>query len=159
MHALQQHALDYLQHHSVMSLATFGPEGVWAAAVFYVNHGFTLYFLSAPTSRHCRNLEAAGRVAATIQEQYTDWRQIMGVQLEGEAVRITGPEQAAAVRWYGQKFPILADPASAPGEIVRALERIAWYRIRITRLYFIDNSQGLGHRDEVPLAMSSGEFR
>jgi hypothetical protein len=151
MRALQRHALDYLQRHSVMSLATFGPAGVWAAAVFYVNDSFTLYFLSTPTSRHSRNLEAAGRVAATIQEQYTDWREIMGIQLEGEAVRIAGPEQAAAALRYGEKFPILANLAAAPREIVRALERVAWYRIRPTRLYLIDNSQGLGHRDEVPL--------
>lgn len=156
---LRRQALDFLQRHSVMSLATVGREGVWAAAVFYVNDGFTLYFLSAPTSRHSRNLEAAGQVAATIQTQETDWRRIMGIQLEGEAARIPGPEQAAAVLRYGQKFPIIANLAAAPHEIVRAFERIAWYRLRPTRLYLIDNAQGLGHRDEVPLARIIHEGR
>jgi hypothetical protein len=153
---LKQQALDYLQRHRVLTLATAGPEGVWAAAVFYVSDGFTLYFLSAPTSRHARNLETTGRVAATVQEDYADWREIRGIQLEGEAARIAGAEEAAAVLRYGQKFPVVAHLASAPREIARAFERIRWYRIRPTRLYFIDNSQGLGHRDEVPL--EPGEF-
>jgi uncharacterized protein YhbP (UPF0306 family) len=151
MNSAQRHALDYLQRHRVLSLATLGPEGIWAAAVFYVNDGFTLYFLSAPTSRHCRNLEIAPRVAATIQEEYSDWREIRGIQLEGEAFRIAGPEQAAALLRYGQKFPLVANLATAPREIVSAFERIAWYKILPTRLYLIDNSRGLGHRDEVSL--------
>ena len=151
MISVQCRALDYLQHHRVLNLATFGPEGIWAAAVFYVNDGFTLYFLSAPTSRHSRNIENTLRVAATIQDEYSDWREIKGIQLEGEAVRITGPEQAAAVLRYGLKFPIIANLASAPHEIVTAFERVAWYRILPTLLFFIDNSQGLGHRDEVSL--------
>jgi uncharacterized protein YhbP (UPF0306 family) len=152
MISVQCQALNYLQHHKVMSLATVGPEGVWAAAVFYVNDGFTLYFLSAPTSRHSRNLEAKGRVAATIQEDYNDWREIKGIQLEGEAVRLAGSEQAAAMLRYGEKYPIVSKLATAPREIVRAFERVAWYRIRPARLYLINNAQGLGHRDEVPLA-------
>jgi hypothetical protein len=151
MSSMQRHALDYLQRHRVLNLATSGPEGIWAAAVFYVNDGFTLYFLSAPTSRHSRNIEIMPRVAATIQEEYADWREIQGIQLEGEAARIVGLDQSAAVRHYGQKYPIVANLASAPSEIVRAFERVAWYRLRPDRLYFIDNSQGLGHRDEVPL--------
>jgi uncharacterized protein len=151
MTSVQDHVLNYLQRHGVLNLATFGPEGIWAAAVFYVNDGFTLYFLSSPTSRHSRNIEIAPRVAATIQGEQGDWREIKGIQLEGKAVRITGPEQAAAALRYGQKFPVVANLASAPHEIVRALERVAWYKILPTLLYFIDNSQGLGHRDEVSL--------
>jgi uncharacterized protein YhbP (UPF0306 family) len=35
-------ALDYLAEHRVMTLATQGPEGLWAADVFDVNNGTTL---------------------------------------------------------------------------------------------------------------------
>jgi len=151
MTSIQHRALDYLQRHRILSLATFGPEGIWAAAVFYVNDGFRLYFLSAPASRHSRNLQVAPQVAGTIQGESGDWREIKGIQLEGEAVRIAGPEQAGAVLRYGRKFPVVANLASAPPEIVRAFERVVWYRILPTRLYLIDNSRGLGHRDEVCL--------
>lgn len=149
--SLTEKALAYLREHHVMTLATTGPEGAWAAAVFYVNDGFNLHFLSAPTSRHSLNLEANPGVAAAIQEDYRDWRKVKGIQLEGQARRIEGAEQAAAALRYGLKFPVVGDLAQAPVEIVEAMSRIIWYRLTPRRLYFIDNSLGLGHRDEVPL--------
>ncbi len=144
-------ALAYLRDHNVMTLATSGAQGLWAAAVFYVNDGFTLYFLSAPTSRHSLNIESQSTVAVTIQEDYRDWREIKGIQLEGAARRIEGAEQAAALVRYGAKFPVVGNLAQAPAEILQAMSRIVWYRVAPTRLYFTDNSLGLGHRDEIPL--------
>ncbi len=141
-------ALAYLESHNVMTLATSGPEGPWAAAVFYVTDGFTFYFLSSPRSRHSLNVAAEPRVAATVQEDYGDWGEIKGIQLEGEAYRIEGAERAAAGERYGGKFPVIRDPEQ---EIARALDKIAWYRLEPRRLYLIDNSLGLGHRDEVPV--------
>ncbi len=151
MSLLRDTTLSYLQSHHVMTLATQGPAGLWAAAVFYVNNEFTLYFLSSPTSRHSQNIEASGRVAATIQEDTHDWRAIQGIQLEGRVERIGGEEQAWALLRYGQKFPLVGNLAAAPAEIVKAMSRIAWYKITPERLFFVDNSQGFGHRDEVPL--------
>lgn len=148
-------ALAYLQNHNVMTLATTGPEGLWAAAVFYVNNDFTLYFLSAPTTRHSQNIAAQPGVAATIQEDYKDWPEIKGIQLEGQAQRLEGVERAAAITRYGLKFPIVGNLAQAPAQIVKAMSKIAWYKVTPERLYFIDNSLGLGHRDEVPLYFSS----
>jgi uncharacterized protein len=150
MTSLRERTLAYLRDHNVMTLATTGPQGLWAAAVFYVNDGFTLYFLSAPTSRHSLNVETQPGISATIQEDYKDWRQIKGIQLEGEAKRIEGAEQAATIARYGLKFPIVGNLASAPAEIVKAMSRIVWYKVVPTQLYFIDNALGLGHRDEVP---------
>lgn len=151
--ALQEKVLAYLRHHNVITLATTGPEGLWAAAVFYVNHGFTLYFLSAPTTRHSRNIAAQPVVAATIQEDYKDWPEIKGIQLEGKAYRLEGAERAAAIRRYGVKFPIVGNLARAPAQIIKAFSKIAWYKVVPERLYFVDNSLGFGHRDEVPLLL------
>lgn len=134
-----------------MTLATTGLEGLWAAAVFYVNDRFSLYFLSAPTSRHSINIASHPRVAATIQEDYEDWPKIQGIQLEGQVERISAVEQASAVMRYGLKFPIIANLSRAPEEIVRAMDDIAWYKLIPDKFYFIDNSLGLGHRDEIPL--------
>jgi uncharacterized protein YhbP (UPF0306 family) len=142
-------ALDYLQRHNVLTLATTGPEGVWAAAVFYVNRGFTCYFLSAESSRHSRNIAQNPQVAATVQEDYGDWPDIKGVQMEGTVRLITGAERLAAIARYGAKFPVVGNLAAAPPEIIRAMQRVAWYRLEPTRLYFIDNSQGFGHREEI----------
>ena len=144
-------ALSYLEAHNVATLATTGPEGPWAAAVFYANTGFTLYFLSSPTSRHGRNIGGNAEAAATIQEDYSDWREIKGIQLEGQAKRLEGAERAEAEARFGAKFPRLVSPSLAPVAIARALRLVAWYELEPTRVYFVDNSRGFGHRDEIPL--------
>lgn len=141
-------ALDYLRGHNVMTLATNGPEGLWAAAVFYVSEGFTLYFLSALSSRHAQNMAAQPAAAVTIQEDYRHWPDIKGIQAEGYVLRLAGRAQAHAVGLYARKFPIIVD---APPPLSRALSRVKWYSFTPTRLYYIDNSAGFGHRDEIPL--------
>lgn len=146
--AVRRRALDYLQQHRVMTLATQGPHGIWAAALFYVNYAFTLYFLSAGHTRHARNLAAAPRAAATIQEEYEDWPEIKGIQLEGVVEVLADAAREEAERRYREKYPFLA---AADPSIQEALSRMNWYRLTPDRLYFIDNSRGLGHRDEVAL--------
>ena len=145
----RQQALGYLHGHHVLSLATQGGAGLWAAAVFYVSDGFTLYFLSSPASRHCLNLAQDPRVSATIQEDYADWPEIKGVQLEGNAREISGDEELHARKLYGGKFPVVGKLAQAPTAIVKAMAKVRWYKIVPERLYFIDNAAGFGHRDEI----------
>lgn len=141
-------ALDYLASHNVATLATCGADGPWAAAVFYVNEGFSLYFLSAPSTRHARHLAADARLAATIHEDYARWQDIKGIQLEGRAERLEGDAAAAACARYAQKFPFTL-PGAATEVLARALAKIAWYRLTPERLYLIDNSRGFGHREEL----------
>ena len=143
----RERALAYLEGHHVTTLGTFGPEGPWAAAVFYASEGFTLYFLSSPSSRHGRNLAAEPRAAATVQEDYRNWPEIKGIQLEGQAVVLDGDERDRAIDLYTRKFPMVARPAEA--RIREALARVAWYRLVSERVYFIDNALGFGHRDHV----------
>lgn len=142
---------DYLTDHHIMTLATQSAEGPWAAAVFYASEGCSLIFLSSPSSRHCLNLQRDSRCAATIQEDYRDWAQIKGIQLEGRVAPLEGDEARRAQQIYGAKFPIAGPLAKAPPAIVAALARVSWFRLTPTRLLFIDNSKGFGHRDEIRL--------
>lgn len=150
---LNERVQNYLQDHQVATLATHSGEDLWAAAVFYVNSGYTLYFLSSPTSRHCLNLGQRARVAVTINEDYADWLEIKGVQIEGIVSEISGKEEEMARRLYGQKFPVVGKLAQAPAAIVKALAKVRWYKVVPQRLYFIDNAVSLGHRDEVDLSL------
>jgi uncharacterized protein len=145
---VRQHALNYLTGHQVMTLATHGPQGLWAAAVFYASLNFDLYFLSAGHTRHAQNLTAEPRAAVTIQEDYKDWPAIQGIQLEGEVRVLDGQERESAVAYYTVKYPFIAQ---AEPQIQRALSRVNWYCLRPDKLYFIDNTRGLGHRDEIEL--------
>lgn len=141
----------YLRSHHVATIAT-SDGNIWAAAVFYASDGYTFYFLSSPSSRHCRNLAGNARVALTIQEDYADWPDIKGVQAEGIATEISGSEEEHARRLYGQKFPLVGKLAQAPAAIVKAMAKVRWYKVVPTRLYFIDNSAGFGQRDEIDLS-------
>ena len=147
--AVRERALDYLARHNVMTLATSGAEGPWAAAVFYVNDGFELFFLSSPGSRHSRDIAVNAKVAATVQEDYAGWLDIKGVQLEGAVAQIEGAEEARVRGLYGSKFPLVGDPAAAPAAIAAAFAKVRWYRLLAARAYFVDNSAGFGHRDQV----------
>lgn len=146
---VRQLALEYLATHQVMTLATVGPEGVWASAVFYVNDGFDLYFLSAGHTRHARNMAQDGKTAVSIQEDYKDWPAIKGIQLEGQVHLLADPQRQTAMALYQTKYPFIAQPNP---QIQTALAKVNWYCLRPSRLYFIDNSLGLGHRDEVHLS-------
>lgn len=138
---------EFLARHHVMTLATQGSEGPWAAALFYARDGDDLIFLSSPSSRHCRNLALQPRCAATIQPETVNWRAIQGIQAEGQARELQVGEIALAQQRYGERFPFVR-PGIAPPAIVTALARVRWYRLRIERLYFIDNERGFGDRQQ-----------
>ena len=146
---LPQAVAEYLAGHNVMTLATQGADGPWAAAVFYANDGCSLIFLSSPSTRHCRNLLQDARCAATIQEDYSTWSQIKGIQLEGRVSELQGDEERRAQQIYGNKFPIASPLGKVPSSIVKALAKVSWFQLVPEHFYFIDNSKGFGHRDKI----------
>ena len=140
--------LEYLRAHRVMTIATVGENGPAAAATFYANRGLDLYFLSAPHSRHCRNMEADPRVAVTIHEDYAEWSAIKGIQMTATGRELKGAELAAAQHLYTAKFPAVSAAEAASGAIARALSRVGWYELAAVHVRFVDNSRGFGHRTE-----------
>jgi uncharacterized protein YhbP (UPF0306 family) len=152
--ALKQQIIDYLKSHNTMTLATCAADIPWAATVFYASEDLRLYFFSAPQSRHCQNLAANPRVAVTIQEDYKDWRAIKGIQLEGRIAAIDSVlDKGKAMAIYARKYPdvirLFTNPAS--GVFYRAFLKVRFYCVRPERLYYIDNEQGFGNRQELEL--------
>lgn len=146
---LRERVLAFLGEHHVMTLSTVGKDGPWAAAVFYVNDGLKLYFLSAPTSRHAEHLAADPRAAATIQRDYDDWPGIRGLQLAG-TVRAVAREDEARVRaLYQRRYPLIGGGAGVPRKILEALDRIRWYEFVPDDIHFIDNTLGFAHRERL----------
>ncbi len=155
---LRERVLAYLAAHNTMSLATVGADGrPWAATVFYANVGTDLYFLSEPKTRHSQNILASGCVAATVNEDYRDWQQIKGVQLEGRAEEVGGKlELARALGAYLSKYPFVKQ-FLAPGQLLQGMKiagksfDIRLWRLRPERLYYLDNARGFSAREELPL--------
>ena len=151
---LKQQVLDYLRQHNTMSLATCAGNTPWAATVFFASDGLRLYFFSAPESRHCQNLGANFKVAATIQEDYHDWRVIKGIQLEGHVELVDSLiEKGKALAIYASKYPdvikLFTDPSS--GVFHKAFLKVKFYCVTPEKLFFIDNTQGFGKRQELVL--------
>ncbi len=156
-----------------MTIATAEDETPWAAAVFYANDGFTLYFLSDPGSRHSKDIAGNPMVGVTVNEDYHDWRQIKGVQMEGKAELVSSEDETAkAVATYVEKYPFTAPylklmSSPFPG-IIKHLDKllsklpftpglpttfnVKFYKVTATIIRFIDNEKGFAHHEEFTLA-------
>jgi len=151
---LEQKIASYLESCNTISLAT-AVEGIpHAAAVFYVSIGFNLYFLSSPKSRHGDNLIQNPTVSGTINEDYSNWLQIKGIQLEGRVECIGGIlKNARIVKAYVKKFPNVADFLISPHKlgkgIAQKVSSVKFYQIWPVKICFLDNSLGFGHKEEL----------
>ncbi len=131
-----------------MTLATTGPEGPWASAVYYVSEGFRLFFLSAGNTRHGKNLDVSPNAAAAIHDDPEDWREIRGIQLEGSVQKLRGEARRAAIDLYRVRFPFI--DGGVPS-LEAALATDQCYCLVAESLFFIDNTRGLGWRRKIPL--------
>lgn len=145
----------------VMTLASTGTDGPWAAPVFYAEHlepgRAWLVFVSAPSSRHCAEFVADARAAAAVYEGADDWRTIRGVQIAGRVLALDGNERERAHATYARKFPQLGDPAQAPEPVARAFARVRWFALRVERAFLTDNTTAFGQREEVVYEASGGD--
>ncbi|MET0500918.1 MAG: pyridoxamine 5'-phosphate oxidase family protein [Candidatus Binatia bacterium] len=151
---LKQQVLSYLKTHNTMTLGTSSGDVPWAATVFYASDNLCLYFFSAPESRHCQNLATNPHVAVTIQEDYHDWRKIKGIQLEGSVALVDSiAAKAKAMAIYAGKYPdiirLFTNPAS--GLFYKAFLKVKFYCVAPQKLFFIDNEQGFGKRQELAI--------
>lgn len=156
---LKRQILSYMEAHNTMTLGTCHGELPWAATVFYAGDGFRLYFFSAPDSRHCQNLAANPRVAVTIQEDYRDWRKIKGIQLEGKVVAVDSLiEKGKAMAVYTNKYPEVMKVFTNPsgGGLYQAFLKVRFYCVVPERVFYIDNEQGFGKRQELVISESTG---
>lgn len=154
---LRARILSYLHEHHVLSLATTATGGPWAASVFYVAHeSLSVYFISAPDSRHVQELTRDPRVAVTINPTTVDWASITGIQAEGLAEVVANARRPAVEALYLARFPAVAAllRASGDGDARRVADRFAksrFYCFTPARLRLIDNRLGFGHREELLL--------
>ena len=146
--------LEYMGAHHTVSLATEKDGVPHAATVFFINIGFDLYFFSSSTSRHGDNFSRNPMVSATINEDYSEWRSIKGIQMEGVVENIGGILKNPWIsKEYVKKFPGVADFLFSPKKLGEAIAKkiagIDFYRLKPSKIYFLNNELGFGHRDEL----------
>ncbi|MDI6726553.1 MAG: pyridoxamine 5'-phosphate oxidase family protein [Smithellaceae bacterium] len=145
--------LDYLNSHNTIALSTVGDGLPYGATVFYLNRGFIIYFLTDPTSRHGRDMAGNPAVAATIDEDYDNWLDIKGIQIEGTARTVgTIMENGPLALAYARKFPAVKDFLLSPQKldctILQKITKVLFYELTPRRIYFINNAISFGHREE-----------
>jgi hypothetical protein len=134
-----------LTKQSTLTLATVDPAGQpMAASLFFAADAeLNLYWTSSSKSRHSRNLALDPHAAITVYAATWWWRDIAGVQFEGEATVIApGTEWQAALDLYLSKFPFAK-------EFEVELLRSSFYRFTPSWGRLIDNSRGFGYKEEI----------
>jgi uncharacterized protein YhbP (UPF0306 family) len=143
--------LAYLESHNTVTLGTCHENQPWSATVFYASNELTIYFFSDPKTRHAQNIAVNPRVAATIQEDYHDWRKIKGLQMEGEVFAINSMfEKAKAMTVYARKYPEVIKVFTSPqsGALYKAFLKVQFYSFAPETIYYIDNERSFGKREE-----------
>lgn len=140
---IKDNLLEYLENHTHLRLATVTEDGSPIAhTVAYVSEGAVVYFVTDRRTRKYANITKEPRVAYTVDEDYEDWSKIQGIQMEGEASILEGPEQIGPVMaMFMKKFPKMA--SLPPGFEMGVV------KIEPKQAYFLNNLVSFGHRDEI----------
>lgn len=144
---------SFLAAHHVMTLATAGAGGPHAASLFYACDGQALVWVSAPDTRHSRDIEAEPRVAATVAPDTADFAAIRGVQIAGLARKIVAAdERKRHLTQLEARYSFLRELAAKPLKLREAYERSVIYRLQPARIVLIDNSKGFGHKETLEIS-------
>lgn len=141
---------QFLKEHNTMSLATSYGNSPYAASLFYASDGFVLYFFSRPESRHVINILLNPNVAATINKDYTEWRNIKGLQITGKARKVPPAETGPARGVYERKYPFLNEMLPNEKSLIKAAE-VDLFKVVPERIRLIDNEVHFGHKAEFRL--------
>jgi len=154
---LEQRAWELLRECTTMSLATTGPDGLWAADVFFAPRSLQeLVFISSPATQHARNLIGSPAVAATIHVDVgTDWRSIRGLQLAGFAELVPDDGLAGARAAYFEKFAFARRLLQPDSEVQSKTSDTRFFALRVQRLYLVDNRLGFGVRHAIDLGSTT----
>ena len=129
-----------------MSTVTPGNRPHINTAYFCYASDLELYFLSDPSSRHCRNLERNPSLAMTIFRSAQEWGgQDRGLQLFGTCRRTRGAGARDAERCYAARFSPYRKwmKGLSPAERRQAalLRSYAFYRFLPSRIKILDEGE------------------
>jgi len=137
---------------TTMTVATCAGGIPWASDVYFAPDGYDLVFFSSPDSRHGRNLAAHPVCAATVHPLAATWREIRGLQIEGEVhLADTLAAKTRALAAYLGKFPFARELMAHPGEAASKMARVSAHVFRPRRIRYLDNALGFGARYAVCL--------
>lgn len=96
---------QFISQHHVVSLACYTEQDFWAANCFYAFDPNTmcLILLTNTATRHGAIFRENPNVVGTISEQFSEIREIEGIQFSGTARQLQGEEQAVGMEQFYAK--------------------------------------------------------
>lgn len=144
---MEAKAIAILDAHRIMAISTVRPDG-WpqTTIVGYANLGLTLYFLIFRSSQKFSNIRSDDRVSLAVGSEPRTLVDVEAVYAAGHAREITDAgDRSAAWRLLVERHPNLAGfDEPSPSET-------AMMRLKCEFVSLVDYSQGLGHKDDIPL--------
>jgi len=151
---MEQKAVDILDQHRLMAIATLRPDG-WpqATMVSYANEGLLLYFIVSRASQKYANIERDSRVSIVVGRDFEDPSQIKALSIAANASEVRDPKQRErAIDLVLQRHPALAKlpkPDLAHSAVMRAYCSI---------VTILDYSKGFGHADRLTVSPGGVEM-
>lgn len=137
-----------LKAESTLALATTDEYGVAVAApLFYISdEDLCLYWISAASTEHSKNLKREPRASVTIYRPTDNWQEILGVQMRGQVFPVRDSEhKKPLIGLYSDRFRL--------GGIFRqTIARSTLYRFRPHFVRYRDNSVHFGYRFDLIFA-------
>ena len=96
----------WLPQSHMMQLATSSESQPWCCTVYFVaDDELNLYWISTPRRRHSREIAGNPKVAAAIPIKFSEAENVVGIQVEGRAERVTDHSiLKKGVELYHQRF-------------------------------------------------------
>jgi hypothetical protein len=134
-----------LREETTLALATADEDGRAEAAplFFWTDEALALYWLSSPESRHSFHLQSRSDAAVTVYRQAATWKEICGVQMQGQVGTITEPERRKAVlKSYCERFNL-------GGVFSLAIRKSVLYIFEPEWIRYLDNGKRFGYKFEL----------
>ena len=135
----KQQILDFLVKNKLMSVATFG-DFPWIASVYYTfDNDLNVYFLSSPTTLHCKQIEINNKVAISIADSDQDIGALKrGLQISGIAERISDTKKVIhALKIWKQSLGV-KDPELTYENMIKQVINGRMYKIIPKRIKLFD---------------------
>lgn len=139
MELMRQQVLDFLAKYKLMSVATFG-DFPWIASVYYTfDNDLNLYFLSSPSTLHCKQIEKNNSVAVSIADSHQEIAAMkVGLQVSGTAQRISGASKIMhALKVWKQSLGV-EDPELSYENMIKRVIHGRMYKITPKRIKLFD---------------------
>ncbi len=142
---------SFMDRYTTMALSCSMNDRPWTAPVYYARSGYDLLFFSSPTSRHSQIFAQNPQASAAIYGDYSDWKSIKGLQLEGIVSQVNSPVAfTKAFATYVKRHPfvkdVMKDPRTLSSKLLQGGSRVSLYVFHPRTIRYLDNAVQFGSR-------------